>query len=191
MLQLDVGEASLDGVGFLRHCLRCGQNGAVRLEVAGSTYTCAACGAANRGGGAEDVVVATGPTWIGALHDGAFLDSMRAVAEGLHAPGDDWGKAMRVMDGLRDEAELPPLYYALGAVGKSIGGSVPSVERIGRRLEESGFRMVKAHARPRCVKTDAPYCVLVEAARRAARDAVEGVGGGAPEGHGDEVLFRS
>lgn len=117
MLQLDAGEPSLDGVGFLRHCLRCGQNGAVPLEIAGSAYMCPACGAANGAGSAEDVV-ATGPTWIGALQDGAFLNSMKAVAEGLHAPGDDWGKAMRVVDALRDEAELPPAVLHAGRRGE-------------------------------------------------------------------------
>lgn len=177
MLQLDHGQPALQCVGFLQHCRICGQNSSVSISNASQAYLCSACTATNTISDTNRVV-ASGPTWTGPLHDTAFLRSMRLVADGLHRPGDDWGSIMDLIDQFLDEAPFPPLFYCLGDIGKMIASSVPRVEAIGNRLKERGYSIARACATPRCVKTDAPFEMLVQAAREAAQTSKQRMGDG-------------
>jgi tRNA (guanine26-N2/guanine27-N2)-dimethyltransferase len=157
------------GLGYVSHCAKCGQNGAFRMcsPAEAAAAVCTACSASQEG---EDAFAVSGPLWIGRLHNPDYCREMRAIARARQSPTEDWRPAYRALSAMIEEATLPPLFYTLGDVGKRIKASTPPRQRIGDELANRGYASCPSHCRSKCIKTNAPYEVVLEAARVAAED---------------------
>jgi tRNA (guanine26-N2/guanine27-N2)-dimethyltransferase len=163
------GAAELTGLGFVTHCTTCGQNGAFSMcdAAEAAKAVCPACSATQD---AENSFVVSGPLWVGRLHNADFCREMRAIAHARQSSTEDWRPAYKVLSAMIDEAALPPLFYTLGDVARRIKTSTPPRQRIADELARQGFVSSPAHCRSKCIKTNAPYEIVLAAARTAAED---------------------
>lgn len=161
MMQLDHGGDGLRNVGFVRYCSNCAEIAVGGLEDIGSVALCGSCGRIGK---------VCGPLWVGDLHNKGFLKGMTEVAQELHQRGDDWRGVIGVLERLRRECGMKPMYYPVGEVGKRIGRSVPPTELIREDLKAMGGDCAPAHASPRCLKVTRGVGMeqLVLAAKKAA-----------------------
>lgn len=154
-----------DPIGYVSHCHACGANAVVKTAEAANA-TCGECGAEQ--GNGEYVV--SGPMWVGRMQNVDSLRQMRALARGLADNDSSWMESHRAITKLVDEANEAPMYYRLGDISKRIGASAPPRQRIVDELARLGFTSSAAHCRPKCIKTSAPYKVLLDATRTAVED---------------------
>lgn len=150
--------------GWMRECPACGETVVAGLGELPGVGVCA-CGAA---------CAVSGPVWVGEVQDARYLDDM--IAQGEEA---GWREAVDVLHGLRAEAGLRAGYFALGEIGRRIGGDLPAVAEIDGVLQRDGFRCARAMGSARCIKTDASFVQLVAAADVAAAERRAGLGGSA------------
>jgi len=91
---------------------------------------------------------AAGPLWLGPIADPSFV---------RHLPTSEWTSASagRLLDLLRQEADMPPLYVTLDDLAARFRRSPPKVARLIEALRAQGHRATRTHFDPRGVKTDA------------------------------------
>ncbi len=134
-------------------------------EHPGDGTACGVCGATE-----SDGLVLSGPMWIGRLQNVDFLREMRAIASRRRAENKEWRQACDVIGKLIHEANEPPMYFELGQIARRIGASAPPRQRISDELARKGYSSSAVHCTPKCIKTSAPFAVVLQAARTAAED---------------------
>ena len=90
-----------------------------------------------------------GPLWSGPLSDREVLSRLRTT---------EWSRsqAMRLLDALRSEADLPPFFASTDDLARRLRVSPPRLDRFLDALRAMGYRAARTHFNPRGVKTDAP-----------------------------------
>jgi tRNA (guanine26-N2/guanine27-N2)-dimethyltransferase len=129
--------ASLDRIGYLLHCFKCGH----RESVDHTKETCPLCGGRLK---------ASGPLWVGDLYEKAFLDSMCEASASLE---------MKKYDSLfaraREEIGFPPFYFKIPYFTDQLGVASLSPSDLVERLTAAGFRAVRSSVDGQGVKTTA------------------------------------
>ncbi len=138
--------------GFVAYCHRCGHFQTVEWRHLGRV-NCPGCSAIP-----DSTPVVSGPLWLGPLHSPSAIAAMIPLAE-------EWGwrdqaKLLEVMAG---EADLPPYYYPLGAIGRFGHMDIPNRDRLISALRCRGYRAAITHVDPQAVKTNAGFgdCVAI------------------------------
>ncbi|WP_017297213.1 hypothetical protein [Nodosilinea nodulosa] len=137
--------------GFLGYCHRCGHFQTVDWRHLGR-LPCPC--------GSDDGPVASGPMWLGALHDGPTLAAMQELAARWHWPGQ-----ARLLAIMAEENTLPPYYYSLGEIGRRGQMDIPNRERLMASLQAQGYRAAVPSMDWQGVKTDAGFGDCVALAR--------------------------
>lgn len=102
----------------------------------------------------------SGPLWVGALHDRAFLQSMANLAQTWH-----WQKVAALLEVMQAEANLPPYYFPLGEIGRRGKLDIPSRDRLIQALINAGYVATNTHLDPQAIKTNASLKICVDIAR--------------------------
>lgn len=102
----------------------------------------------------------TGPMWVGALHDRAFVQQMEALAETWN-----WTQHRDLLQTLQAEADLPPYYLTLGEIGRRGKLDIPPRDRLIHALIQEGYLATQTHFDAQAIKTTAPLITCVEIAR--------------------------
>lgn len=138
--------------GFIAYCHRCGYFQTVQWRQLGR-IDCPDCSHS-----AAHPPVVSGPMWLGPLHDPLTVNAMGTLA-------DQWGwiDQAKLLTIMAREADLPPYYYSLGAVGHFGNMDIPNRERLIAALQEQGYRAAMTHLDHQAVKTDAGFgdCVAI------------------------------
>ena len=96
-------------------------------------------------------VAHAGPLWLGPLGDPQLLS-------GTPANPDPGFAAVRLLDRLRAEADLPPFFYENASLARTVGIADPiSVAAFLEGLRTAGFRAARTHFTANGVRTDAPW----------------------------------
>jgi len=145
----DLAYDSLKQLGHVSFCKKCG----FRFESRFPEQKCFHCGSDND---------FAGPLWLGELHDGDFLKKMAALNKARTYADRDEMAGMLVL--MRGELGMPPYFYDVHAMCKILQTcSVPRMDAVLKRLQDSGHRAVRTHFTPVGIKTDAPFSAISEA----------------------------
>ena len=142
-------DETLDRMGFILQCNRC----FYREEEPGLVPSCGQCSCGGR-------LIPIGPLFLGAINDFGVISSMldRLPSVPLAA-----GKELYRLLSLLLE-ELPTSsHYDYHRIAQSLHTSPPPIEIVLRRVEDSGYRVSRAHYSGTAIKTDAPVRVLEQA----------------------------
>ena len=139
--------ASLVHLGYLLHCSKCGH----REASSTSSSTCPACGGKLK---------ASGPLWLGDLHEAAFLDSCLAVASSGPAK-----KYSLLLGRAKAEIGFPPFYFRIPSLTDGLGIASVSPTELSGRLVANGFRCVRSSVDGQGIKTDATIREVLSALR--------------------------
>lgn len=109
-------------------------------------------------------LVASGPLWLGELHDRAYLQKMAALARQWQ-----WPQRAALLATMAAEADMPPYFLTLQAIGKLGKLDLPKRERLVAALQAAGYRATPTHIEPQAIKTDASLaaCAAIAAAESA------------------------
>ncbi|MBD2329757.1 tRNA (guanine-N1)-methyltransferase [Alkalinema sp. FACHB-956] len=102
----------------------------------------------------------SGPLWLGALHDRAFLRSMADLAQTWQ-----WSKVVTLLQTMQAEADLPPYYFPLGEIGRRGQFDIPPRDRLIHALINAGYAASSTHLDPQAIKTTASLKTCVEVAQ--------------------------
>lgn len=149
-------------LGFLGYCHRCGQFQTVAWRGL-SRVSCPACQPGDLTTPCPSSLVLSGPLWLGALHDRAFLTEMLEVAQVW-----GWTERVKLLTIMQAEAELPPYFYPLGEIGRRGKLDIPERDRLIAALQLQGYQACATHINPQAIKTNAPLVLCVETARQLA-----------------------
>jgi len=142
-------DETLDRMGFILQCNRC----FFRHEEPGLVSSCGQCPCGGR-------LTPVGPLYLGAINDSGVISSMldRLPSVPLAA-----GKELFRLLSLLQE-ELPTSsHYDYHRMARSLHTSPPPIETVLRRVEDSGYRVSRAHYSGTAIKTDAPVGMLEQA----------------------------
>jgi len=94
-----------------------------------------------------------GPVYLGPISEKAFC---KEVLEDLSKRDFEMKREeMKLLQLLVDESEMPPFYYDLHKVAKSLKAQPPAMDAIRERLTSRGFAVSKTHFSPTALKTSA------------------------------------
>jgi tRNA (guanine26-N2/guanine27-N2)-dimethyltransferase len=142
-------DETLDRMGFILQCNRC----FYRLEEPGLVPSGGQCTCGGK-------FIPIGPLYLGAINHPGVISSMldRLPSVPLAA-----GKELFRLLSLLQE-ELPTSsHYDYHRMARSLHTSPPPIETVLRRVEDSGYRVSRAHYSGTAIKTDAPVGVLERA----------------------------
>ena len=138
--------------GFLAYCHDCGQFQTVSWKKLGRVdCVCQP----------ESPPVVSGPMWLGALHGDRDLARMRQLASDRA-----WANCVRLLDQMQAENDLPPYFYSLGEIGKRGKMDIPPSADLLKQLRQQGFQASGTHIAAQAIKTDAPFAVCIQTARK-------------------------
>lgn len=159
--------AAFEALGYVARCPACGELWRVRADALGD----AAAGRRCCGTCAAPPPRVSGPLWVGPMHDGAYVDTMRAEAE---ARG--WAEAAALLRRMQAEAEAEEggalLFYHLGEVERVVAAAElrqPSLAALVAQLRAAGFAASPSHMEGKALKTTASLSEIVEVVGRGAK----------------------
>jgi tRNA (guanine26-N2/guanine27-N2)-dimethyltransferase len=141
--------ASLDRLGYVMHCFKCGNREAASTPV----ESCRLCGGKMK---------AAGPVWVGDLHQGSFASSLEA-----RAVESNMKRYVPLFMRAKEELGFPPYYFRIPFFTDQLGVASVSPSELAARLMRGGFRAVRASVDPQGVKTDAGVKEVTAALGRA------------------------
>lgn len=146
-----VADASLENLGYVRHCFTCLHREASVGMFRCGKETCPECG---------DKVSVAGPLWVGGVVDEGFVAAMeRALETKVFRQK---RKVRRLLVLAKEEANAPITYYVVDKVCDKLGLPVPPVERVVEELKKAGYQASITHFKTRGVKTNAQAKVVKE-----------------------------
>jgi tRNA (guanine26-N2/guanine27-N2)-dimethyltransferase len=158
----DLAYQSMKALGYVSCCARCGWRGSGKFPE-----KCQNCKPKTRNpvpdaGNGEPETDYAGPLWLGELHEPDFVRRMAGLnAARRYSDKEELASALALMEG---ETGMPPYYYNVHAMCKlARSTSVPKMEAVLASLEGAGYKAVKTHFSPICIKTGAPYIAVKEA----------------------------
>jgi len=150
-------DRSIRQMGYILHCFNCFHRKTVQGIAPLLHGECGECGSPMK---------VAGPLWLGKLSDAAFCERMETKAllkRRLDA------RAKRIISLVKAEADAPATYFVIDKISDKLGLTVPSREKVMKRLVQEGFNVWPTHFHPCGIKTDAPADIVVESVRRLAR----------------------
>ncbi|WP_017304462.1 hypothetical protein [Spirulina subsalsa] len=136
--------------GFLGYCHHCGDYQGVAWEKLGRSLCLRD----------ERPLTLTGPMWLGELGDRIFLDAMRSSL----LPQLD-SSLPPLLDLLQAEADFPPYFYTLQAIGKRGKLDLPPKAQLIQALQAQGYRATATHLNAQGLKTTASLATCIAVAR--------------------------
>lgn len=143
--------------GFLGYCHHCGHYQVLSWRQLGQA-TCPS--ALHQSATPPIALTVSGPMWLGALHDRAFLADMLAIAQAW-----GWQKRARLLEIMQAEAEMPPYYFTLSEIGRRGQLDIPKREQLIQTLSDRGFAASRTHLEAQAIKTNATIAECIAAAR--------------------------
>lgn len=142
-----------DNYGFLGYCHHCGNY--QRLPWRSLSRGSCHCG--------DPQVVASGPLWLGPLHDGQFVTQMQTQAIPWRSSSLD-----NLLGTMAAEASptLPPYYFTLGELGKRGKLDLPKKELLLAALNHSGYESRATAILAQAIRTTAPMEVCIQLCRQ-------------------------
>ncbi|MCD6538394.1 tRNA (guanine(10)-N(2))-dimethyltransferase [Candidatus Bathyarchaeota archaeon] len=150
-------DKSIRQMGYILHCFSCFYRETVQGIAPLLNGKCSECGSPMK---------VAGPLWLGRLSDAAFCERMENKAL-LNRRLD--ARAKRIILLVKAETDAPATYFVIDKISDKLGLTVPSRERVMKRLVQKGFRAWLTHFHPCGIKTDAPAGIVVESVRQLAR----------------------
>lgn len=136
--------------GFLGYCRECGNYQTIVWKQLGKAKC--RCDRAP--------LTLSGPLWLGKLHSRPWLEKMQALAQEWN-----WQKRFSLLEIMHAEAELPPYFYTLKAIGHRGKMDIPKRDRLICALQNRGYLASSTHVNPQAIKTDASLETCIEIAR--------------------------
>jgi len=144
-------QLSSTNYGFLGYCHACGEYRTINWRKLGK----ASCAYDDK------PLTLSGPMSLGALHDRATLEKMRAIAQTWQ-----WWDCVKILEIMQAEAELPPYFYLLGEIGKRGKMDIPARDRLMKSLQDRGYLATPTHIHPEAIKTNADLHTCIDLARQ-------------------------
>jgi tRNA (guanine26-N2/guanine27-N2)-dimethyltransferase len=139
-----------ENYSYLGYCHHCGNYQTIAWRDLGRT----ACSHDGK------FLVASGPLWLGQLHDSTYLQDCIALAEQWN-----WKAQARLLRLMQTEAEMPPYFYPLGEIGRRGQMDIPKRVHLTRVLQNWGYRVSSTHIHREAIKTDADVQTCIRAAK--------------------------
>lgn len=106
-----------------------------------------------------------GPMWGYSIHNKDFIKRMLKITKDLDPS--IYGTLPR-MEGMltmaKNELDIP-FYFSLSDVCSVLKAPVPPFKKFASALLNAGYKLSGSHAKPSCIKTDAPYSVVWDIVR--------------------------
>lgn len=120
------------------------------------SHNCEHCGSPHHIGG---------PMWGHSIHNKVFIDKMLDITKTLDP--NVYGTLPR-MEGMltmaKNELDLP-FYFSLPDICSVLKAPVPPFKKFASAIINAGYKLSGTHAKPACIKTDAPYSVVWDIVR--------------------------
>ncbi|WP_029681824.1 N2,N2-dimethylguanosine tRNA methyltransferase [Picosynechococcus sp. NKBG15041c] len=129
-----------ENYGFLGYCHHCGNYGLPswrKLSQAACDYD-------------QFPLTLSGPMWLGALHNGDYLEEMATIAQRW-----DWQDVFKILETMQTENELPPYFFPLKEIGARAKIDLPKLDWLLEMLRQQGFSSSRTHINPQAIKTTA------------------------------------
>ena len=140
-------DRSLNKMGYVEHCPRCGSWRARFGLTCPSGKECENC--------AGKVAIA-GPLWLGPIQDPDLIANALVELESVPGKSD---REVRLLKLCRDEIEIP-MYHDHHRICKSLGTTPGPIDELIERLRSDGCKASRTHFSGVGIKTDAPLEVL-------------------------------
>ncbi|MDB9494302.1 tRNA (guanine-N1)-methyltransferase [Spirulina major CS-329] len=142
--------AKAEDYGWLGYCHTCGDYQTLGWQQLGR----ATCGCGMRS------LTVSGPLWLGPLHDRDWVAAMAAIAHNW-----DWRDCGQLLDLFTAEAQMPPYFYTLQAIGKRGKLDLPKRSHLITALHDHGHAASATHINPQAIKTTAALAACVAIAQ--------------------------
>jgi len=140
-------------LGWTSYCPRCGWRSVHASEPPAEEGSCPECGSR---------LSWVGPMWVGDLQDGEAVEAIAAILrKGNHSSRE----ALQIIETIRGEVGLPPLYYDLDALASRSRLPSPSPKATVEALRSLGYGASLTHYEKKSIKTDAPIGELIRVIR--------------------------
>jgi tRNA (guanine26-N2/guanine27-N2)-dimethyltransferase len=141
-------DKSMQELGFITHCRHCSFRTWVPGLAPVITDRCQVCGSR---------IVATGPLWLGRLHDQAFLGSV--LSELIDRESDK--QSIKLVEMCRGEIDAPT-FYDQHQICRALKIPPIPIGVVVDKLRDSGFAASRTHFSGTSFKTDADICAIAE-----------------------------
>jgi tRNA (guanine26-N2/guanine27-N2)-dimethyltransferase len=129
-----------ENYGFLGYCPQCGDYQVLNWRKLGKT-NCSHD---------RSTLTVSGPMWLAELHNIAYLEQMKAIAEELQ-----WFNVVKLLSIMIAEANLPPYYFTMRSLGQRGKLDLPPREKLIQALQQQGYQASATHINPEAIKTNA------------------------------------
>ncbi len=143
--------------GFLGYCHHCGHYQTLSWRQLGRTMCPNSAAHSHIETGP---LIVSGPMWLGPLHDRSVLSSMLALAHTWH-----WHLRGGLLMTMLTEAEMPPYYFSLPAIGRYGQMDIPKREALINTLCDRGYAACRTHFDAQAIKTTATMADCIAAAK--------------------------
>ncbi|CAN3360632.1 tRNA (guanine(26)-N(2))-dimethyltransferase, mitochondrial [Diutina catenulata] len=110
--------------------------------------------------------VVAGPMWGGELHSSSFIDQVLAINDVSDPEIYTTKDRIRGMLTLARNELSAPFYVNLNTLSSLVKAQPFPVDYFGRALGNMGHKISLTHAKPNCIKTDAPWVHILAATRQ-------------------------
>ena len=141
-------DKSMQELGFIAHCRHCSFRTWASGLVPVISERCQVCGSR---------IVATGPIWLGRLHDHAFLGSV--LSELIDRESDK--QSIKLVEMCRDEIDAPT-FYDQHKICRALKIPPIRIDAVVDKLRDSGFAASRTHFSGTSFKTDADIRAIAE-----------------------------
>lgn len=143
-------------LGMLAHCHGCGDQQAQPLLRLGRWAPCAC--------GASSALAVSGPLWLGPLQNPQALQAMAQQA--ALSPVSLGREGARLLARLSEDPGLPARVWPTALIARHLGQGPPPLRALVDDLRARGHRASVSAVMPGQLRSDAPWPVVLEAARR-------------------------
>ncbi len=148
-----------DWLGLLAHCHGCGEQLLQPLLRLGRWPLCACPGEAS--------LAVSGPLWLGPLQDPEWLETMAAAAAGC--PQTLSPAAASLLDRLTADPGLPARVWPTALIARQLGQGPPPLRALVAALRAEGHQAGVSGVMAGQLRSDAPWSVVLSAARALAQ----------------------
>jgi tRNA (guanine26-N2/guanine27-N2)-dimethyltransferase len=136
-------DKSVNKMGFILHCFSCFHRERTMGMITPNKQFCPHC---------DSKFSIAGPLWLGSIADKEFTSLMR---KDLHTRNlTQHKKIYRLLSLVKNEAEAPITYFVVDKICDKINSTIPSQQKIIKKLKEDGLQAVLTHFNSRGIKTD-------------------------------------
>ena len=141
---------TLKNYGWLAYCHYCGNYQIISGQKLGKVNC--SCN--------HPTVVLSGAMWLGSLHHTRQLQRLQTIAQDW-----EWQEAANLLAIMSSEADFPPYFYTLGAIGSRGKIDLPQRSLLIAALRERGYQATITHLNSQAIKTDANLNTCIAIAR--------------------------